>query len=80
MSPSRNDNSAGLIYEKAYNYLLNQATGINYNTYTNYVDALLNFKSGSSSNVTGLYNYHKMLRPNQEGAVIFKFFPLIRTK
>ncbi|TWI80854.1 RHS repeat-associated core domain-containing protein, partial [Chitinophaga japonensis] len=80
MSPSRTDNQAGLMYGKAFNYLLNQATGVNYNTYINYVDAILNFKNGSSSNVPGLYNDVKIFRPNQEGAVIFKFFPLIRVK
>ena len=52
----------------------------NYNTYINYFNALMNFKKGSSSNVTGIYNNNPMLLPNQQGSVIFKFFPLIREK
>ncbi len=78
--PARMDNNAGVMYGQAYNYLLYDAKGVNYNTYINYFNALMSFKKGSTSNVTGLYNNNPMLLPNQQGSVIFKFFPLIREK
>ncbi|MET3878878.1 DUF6443 domain-containing protein [Chitinophaga sp. OAE865] len=78
--PARMDNKAGAMYGQAYNYLLYEAKGVNYNTYINYSNALMSFKQGSTSNVTGLYNNNQTLLPNQQGSVIFKFFPLIREK
>lgn len=76
--PNRTNEKQGQIYGETYNYLLYEAKKVDFRTLINYSNALLNFKAGSSSNVTGLYNNFPLVKPTQSNPVLFKLFPLIR--
>jgi RHS repeat-associated protein len=72
ITPLGRNNAIGASYQKSFNSLLK---GFSVGEFKN---AVMNFKTGSISNSSGLYNNYPLRRSNQKKSMINRFYPIFK--
>ncbi len=71
-TPLGRNNAIGASYQKSFNSLLK---GFSMGEFKN---AVMNFKKGSISNSSGLYNNYPLRRSNQKKSMLNRFYPIFK--
>jgi RHS repeat-associated protein len=71
-TPLGRNNAIGASYQKSFNSLLKDFS------VGEFKNAVINFKKGSISNSSGLYNNYPLRRSNQKKSMINRFYPIFK--